>query len=398
MAPAEDKPDDRTMTETPQDERTATEPDGSARPDRVDTANLRDYSQLRRSLTDRKVAGVAGGLGRHLNIDPTVLRVLFVVLCFFGGAGFVAYGAAWLLVPEEGQEQGKVRTRPGTRNVLLLVAAGFAALLLLGDSWGDFGPPWPLAVIAVVVLLVVLNRDQSTSGPGSYPGAPAAPGMPTSGVPTSPPPSPSRAPETDRGPRLFWLTLALVAVALGLLGLYETAGGTVVDTAYAALALAVIGAMLVIGAWFGRPGGLILLGVVAAVALAATSAATDGLGDGPRRIDVAPTNAGLVRDSYYLPAGDMRVDLSEVQDLESLDGRRIALEANAGEIEVIVPEGVDVEVVANVDVAGEASVVGYEENGPNVFVEREIDGGSGAPQLALDLRLLLGSIEVSRAS
>src|SRR6187549_2918123 len=72
----------------------------------VDRPNLRNYEELRRSVTDRKVAGVAGGLGRHLNVDPTILRVLFVVLCFFGGAGFVAYGVAWLLVPEEGRSDG----------------------------------------------------------------------------------------------------------------------------------------------------------------------------------------------------------------------------------------------------------------------------------------------------
>ena len=50
------------------------------------------------------MAGVAGGLGRHLDVDPTILRVLFVVLVFFGGAGLLLYGALWLLVPEEGTE------------------------------------------------------------------------------------------------------------------------------------------------------------------------------------------------------------------------------------------------------------------------------------------------------
>ena len=66
-------------------------------------------------MTDRKVAGVAGGLGRHLNIDPTILRVLFVVLVFFGGAGFVLYGAAWLLVPEDGRDSAAISTRDDTR-------------------------------------------------------------------------------------------------------------------------------------------------------------------------------------------------------------------------------------------------------------------------------------------
>ena len=48
---------------------------------------MRDVNRLRRSTTDRYIAGVAGGLGRHFDIDPTVIRVLLAVLTFFGGAG-----------------------------------------------------------------------------------------------------------------------------------------------------------------------------------------------------------------------------------------------------------------------------------------------------------------------
>src|SRR5687767_4543038 len=107
MVRARDKPQDRGMTETPHQE---------TQQNRVNTEHLRDYSQLRRSATDRKVAGVAGGLGRHLNVDPTILRVVFVVLCFFGGAGFVLYGAAWLFVPEDGHDHAAVSTSPSTRN------------------------------------------------------------------------------------------------------------------------------------------------------------------------------------------------------------------------------------------------------------------------------------------
>ena len=71
---------------------------------RVSHDEMRDLRRLRRSATDRKIAGVAGGLGRHLDVDPTVLRVLFVVAAFFGGAGLLLYGALWLLVPEDGRD------------------------------------------------------------------------------------------------------------------------------------------------------------------------------------------------------------------------------------------------------------------------------------------------------
>src|SRR3954451_21491892 len=64
------------MTETPH--QTQAQPPG------WNTQNLKDYRQLRRAREERKVAGVAGGLARHLDVDPTILRVLFVVLAFFG--------------------------------------------------------------------------------------------------------------------------------------------------------------------------------------------------------------------------------------------------------------------------------------------------------------------------
>ena len=58
------------------------DPTGSGGP-RVTGDQVKDLGRLRRSRTDRKVAGVAGGLARHLDVDPLVLRVAFVVLVFF---------------------------------------------------------------------------------------------------------------------------------------------------------------------------------------------------------------------------------------------------------------------------------------------------------------------------
>jgi len=193
---------------------------------------------------------------------------------------------------------------------------------------------------------------------------------------------------------LFWVTLALIAVALGSLGLYEYAGGAVVEAAYPALALTVVGAMLVLGAWVGRPGGLILLGVLAAIALAVTSTIGPRFEGGAQRVDVSPVEAAEVKDTYYVPAGEIHVDLSAVDDIAGLDGRRIDLEANAGEIVVTVPDGMDVEVTADVTVGGEAFVLGQGESGPDVHLVNEITAGPGAPDLEIDARLLVGSIRV----
>lgn len=402
------------MTETPQQ-------------DRVNTENLRDYSQLRRSVTDRKVAGVAGGLGRHLNIDPTILRVAFVVLAFFGGAGFLLYGAVWLFVPEEGSDTAPIQTSPSTRTTLLIVAAALAALLLVGDSWGNFWFPWPLALIALVVALVLMNRDKPVSTtyppppPGSGPtgssetpatGSPAEPAA-TSGttteetagyswdpyggaVPPAPTPypvQPAPAPKPDRGPSLFWFTLALLAVALGSLGLYDVAAGGVADAAYPALALAVVGTMLVVGAWFGRAGGLIALGIVAAIWLAGASAT--GMRFEDERVTTTPATAAEVDDRYSFTAGATHLDLSEVSDLEGLDGRTIEVEANAGEIIVTLPDGVDVDVDATISGGGEVTVLGEKRNGLGMIsIDRSVDGGENVPAFDLDLGLVVGNIEV----
>src|SRR4051794_5614036 len=101
---------------------------------RVDRDQVRDLGRLRRSRTDRKVAGVAGGLARHLDVDPLILRVAFVVLVFFGGAGLIVYGACWLLVPEDGDEKAPFNLDERTRAVALMIVGAVAALALIGDS------------------------------------------------------------------------------------------------------------------------------------------------------------------------------------------------------------------------------------------------------------------------
>ena len=56
--------------------------------------------KLYRSVNDRKIAGVCGGLAKYLNIDPTVIRVIWALIAL-GGAGIVAYLVCALIIPEE---------------------------------------------------------------------------------------------------------------------------------------------------------------------------------------------------------------------------------------------------------------------------------------------------------
>ena len=57
--------------------------------------------RLYRSTKDRMVAGVCAGVGDYFKIDPTLVRLVFVLLALAGGPGLVAYIVMWLIVPEE---------------------------------------------------------------------------------------------------------------------------------------------------------------------------------------------------------------------------------------------------------------------------------------------------------
>ncbi|MBK8985932.1 MAG: PspC domain-containing protein [Chloroflexi bacterium] len=54
-----------------------------------------------RSRHNRQIAGVCGGLGEYLNIDPTIIRLLFVLMFLFASGGFWVYVILWIVMPQE---------------------------------------------------------------------------------------------------------------------------------------------------------------------------------------------------------------------------------------------------------------------------------------------------------
>ncbi|MEE9167194.1 MAG: PspC domain-containing protein [Candidatus Neomarinimicrobiota bacterium] len=56
---------------------------------------------MHRNKTGAKLAGVCAGLGDYFEVDPVLIRLIFVILCFWGGAGLILYIAAWIIIPEE---------------------------------------------------------------------------------------------------------------------------------------------------------------------------------------------------------------------------------------------------------------------------------------------------------
>lgn len=384
------------MTETPSSGTTSAGPPPPEADQGFAPENLTDYRSLRRSRFDRKIAGVAGGLGRHLGIDPTILRVLFVVLAFFGGAGIVMYAAAWLLVPEEDTGRSVMETSDATRNALLIGAAVLGVLIVLtGWHWDGLGLLW-LGLIALVLVLA-FNRSSSSAAPPT--------GVSTSSTadtettpswypPTGPvPPAPTPKRPKRSGPLLFGPTLALIALSLGALGLYDTSGGAVADVAYPVLALAVTGAMLVVGAFVGRPGGLIALGVIALV-----TSSVMRVGDlnftGDQDEVLRPAVATSVQNEYRMPAGRLELDLRRVSDLEELNGRTVEIDGNVGEIVVVLPRDLAATVDARTNF-GSIDIGGASSEGINLTRVTDVgDPGDAVAEIDLVLQMRAGHIEV----
>jgi phage shock protein PspC (stress-responsive transcriptional regulator) len=63
--------------------------------------NNQPVKKLYRSRSNRVIGGVCAGLAAYLNFDPTVLRLITVLLTFVGGMSLWVYLIAWLIIPEE---------------------------------------------------------------------------------------------------------------------------------------------------------------------------------------------------------------------------------------------------------------------------------------------------------
>ena len=120
---------------------------------------------LRRSRSGRVIAGVCGGLGRYLGVDPLLLRIAFIVLALANGLGVIAYVICWVAIPEEGPDQPSVPALEGWRETGRLLLGGSLVVLGLVLLLDRLAPDldelfWPVAVVAVgvAVMLVGLRR------------------------------------------------------------------------------------------------------------------------------------------------------------------------------------------------------------------------------------------------
>ena len=264
---------------------------GSRAPAGADVgATLREMWATRpaRLKEDRKIAGVAAAIARRYAVDPTLVRVGFVVSLFYG-VGLLVYLAGILVLPRV-DETGRRRETPvwaiviGTLLGIAAVASAFS---------GDLGTV--IGIVVAVALLYALHRSRghlrdpqrpvAVDGvtPPVEPGeAPKPPSWdPLGAAPFAwdlPEPAAAPAPKPPRS-KVVPVTLGAAIVAagivalLGLLGLVPFGATAVLGTA-----LAVIGAGLVVGAFLHRGRGLIIAAVPLALVLVA---AANGAGNGP---------------------------------------------------------------------------------------------------------------------
>ncbi|GIG35307.1 PspC domain-containing protein [Cellulomonas pakistanensis] len=154
---------------------------------------------------DRWVGGVAGGLAARFGIDPLLARGIVGVSMLLG-FGFVLYGLAWALLPE--QADGRIHLEETIRGRFDIALLGAIALVVVGFSggdwwfaWGPFGVEWirALAWIAVVAAGIVIvvsalrrDRDGRPRGPSWQPPTQEGPRpMTTPSTPPAPPAGPA---------------------------------------------------------------------------------------------------------------------------------------------------------------------------------------------------------------
>jgi hypothetical protein len=263
-----------------------------------------------------------------------------------------------------------------------------------------------LAIVVGAIALATQLPRRDRGRPAAAPGEPDADATDASATAetsaAAPPPTSYAVPEQPRpvnprkrGPILFWFAMAVSCLALGTLGVFDLAGADVAPAAYPATVLAVCAAFLLLGSFFGRAGGLILVGLLAAFVTVGTTVADHW---NPHRSTIRPVSASAVHDTYSIDVGDLVLDLTEVHDLGALDGRTIHVDGNVGHLDIRVPAGVTV--VSNADVTGVGAVhaFGSDEGGASTSVTSTHDAGARAPRLTIDSQLHVGAIDVTVGS
>ena len=351
---------------------------------------------------DKKIAGVAAGIGHYVGIDPTIVRIAFVLLAFAGGIGILLYLVCWLVMPK-----GEISAHGGARGVDPWTLGALAALVLgvaLLFGWHGFDDSFQIA-LGLALLgggIWLLVRDRPPEGPS----APVAPSPPETAAPvdegneTGAPVethgaegAAPAAPSSRRGPItagvLSLLSIGAALMIAGSLSGWFDASASIVLAA----ALVVVGAGLVLASVVGRAPWLFVVGIVLTCALLTAAAVEPLVEDGIGEKVFAPATLVGLESKYDHGIGDLTVDLRDVP----LDGktRRVEVELGIGSLMVLVPRAQSLVVDAHVD-AGKISLPdGRTANGWDESL-RYASGAAGQGSLVIDVEMGFGDVQVSR--
>jgi phage shock protein PspC (stress-responsive transcriptional regulator)/predicted membrane protein len=409
--------------------------------------------RLYRLRNDRVIAGVASGLGAHLDVDPIWIRLAFVVLAFAGGLGVILYFVGCVAmplvdnIPPGGAPPGWIplagtvpshRGRGGGTDLRIIAGAVFliAAVFVLAGTFDfhDAGLIWGAALIGIGLLFLIGDQWPSRY-PGGAPPAPSGPvdpagyAFPASAageVPSAYPPAApagqaytsSHAPYTpyttqpayaapgyaapaawsgsayrSGGLLLGSVGLAVVILAVGVALLLQSAGviHLTAEMGFGILLL-VLGLTLVIGARFGRSPLLVCLGICLLPFAAAAVLVPEPLTGGVGQIRYAPQTLTAVQPAYHLAAGQITIDLTTLELGDQ--NLRVAASDAVGQLVVVVPLGTTVDVTAKVG-AGEVNLLGRTDSGVQfTSVANSVAGVEPSGTLTLALSVGCGQITV----
>ena len=120
--------------------------------------NVRTTPRLYRSVTDKAIAGVCGGLAHYFNIDPALVRLAFVVFALAGGASVLLYIVLWIAVPV-GEGTPAVALGDRGHEMLATVLIAIGALWLLANfgafTFINWRFAWPLVLVAAGAALLL---------------------------------------------------------------------------------------------------------------------------------------------------------------------------------------------------------------------------------------------------
>jgi phage shock protein PspC (stress-responsive transcriptional regulator)/predicted membrane protein len=402
---------------------------------------LREMWETRpaRPRDDRQVAGVAAAIARRYDIDPTLVRVGFVVAAF-SGIGAALYIAGWFLLPEEPADPAAPSTARSPR-AIMVVGLVIAAFMTLGAIFGGERNIL-LPTLVVAILLFLLHRSRSHRGPSGPAAAHSAeapttttpgvslnketPGTSSASAAPTPPawdplgaapfawdlpePSPVAPPEQPAPRRLpvTPVTLGLALLAGGITAVIMLLAGVLTLANLPVLlgvVLAVIGAGLVVGAFVRSGRGLIpiavLLGALTWAMVAAPLDRWQGNGFGELR--ETPTTVAALQPSYQRTAGEIALDLRNL-DLTAQPGGnsspvRSSITLGVGDVEVWVSRNADLSLTSTTGV-GNIEFDTREESGPGAHLavanDLGADGVASGRPLVLSIEAGAGSVEVHR--